>query len=160
MDRIILTDERHIWELIEQARQGSTVRMLGLGGSMRPFLKDGRDFIDLVAVKENTELRKADVIFYKSHEGRYVAHRIARVSRNGYVPNGDWNLTLEPSLKREGIYLKASGFVRKGKYVAADSIKYRCYAKLWLGLFPVRPFLLRWYGRGLKLCKVISKGKG
>lgn len=150
---IVTTDEKNIFELIDDARAGNTVRMIGIGTSMRPLLEDGRDFIYLIAVDGDTELKKNDVIFYKSHEGLYVLHRIITISDKGYYPNGDGNICLEPLLKRENIYLKATGFVRKGRYVSTDSILYRLYSTLWTRFRPFRQFSLRWYGR---FCRVIS----
>ncbi len=156
---IITTDEEHIFDLIDRARQGNIVRIIGLGNSMRPFLKDGRDFIDLIAVTQDTELKKNDVIFYKSHAGIYVLHRIYSVSDEGYFPNGDGNLCLEPLLKRENIYLKATGYVRKGKYVSIDSVWYQCYFRIWTKLFPIRTFLLRWYSRFCRVTSMLKKEK-
>ena len=155
----VTTSENHIWELIEKARQGNTVRMLGIGSSMSPLLKDGRDFIDLVAVNNDTPLNKNDVIFYKSHENKYVLHRIYSTSNEGYFPNGDGNLCIEPLLKRERVYLKAIGFVRKGNYISIDSIRYRFYVILWTKLLPIRAFLLRWYNRFSKVLRILKMEK-
>lgn len=143
----ISTSEKHVWELIEKARQGETVRMIGVGNSMSPFLKDGRDFIDLIAVSPETKLSKNDVILYRSHEGKYVLHRIHEVTKEGYYPVGDGNITVEPLLESENIYLKAVGFLIRGRYVSAGSKLYRCYAGAWTKLFPVRRRLLRWFRR-------------
>jgi hypothetical protein len=150
---IITTNEKYIWELITKARQGKIVRMIGMGKSMRPLLEGGRDYIDLVAVDKDTQLKKNDIIFYKSYEDKFVLHRIFSVSEEGYYPNGDGNLNLEPLLKKERIYLKAVGFVRKGKYVSTDSKGYQLYVKIWTELKPRRSYLLRWHNR---LCKMIS----
>jgi hypothetical protein len=141
---IITTKEEHIWQLIEKARQGNTVRVLGIGNSMRPLLKGGRDYIDLIAVNQDTQLEKNDVIFYKSHNDHYVLHRIYSVSEEGYYLIGDGNLKIEPLLRRESIYLKAVGFVRKGKYISIESKWYQCYVRIWTRLLPIRANLLRW----------------
>jgi hypothetical protein len=147
----ISTDEEDIFQLIEKARRGDTVRMIGIGASMRPLLKDGRDFIDLVAVRDDTIIKKNDVVFYKSHEGLYVLHRILSVTSEGYYPNGDGNLLLEPLLKRENIYLMAVGFIRKGRYIPTGALMYRLYSAVWTLLRPMRGFIFRWYGRFRRL---------
>lgn len=149
----ITTDEKHILNLIDIARQGKTVRMIGIGSSMRPLLKDGRDFVDLIAVEDNTILKKNDVIFYKSHEDQYVLHRIYTVTGEGYYPNGDGNLCLEPLLPRDNIYLKAIGFLRNGRYISVQSKLYRLYSSLWTSLRPIRGSLLIWYER---ICIVLA----
>jgi hypothetical protein len=154
---IITTNEEHIRELIEKARRGNTVRMIGIGRSMSPLVKDGRDYIDLGAVDEATSIIKHDVVFYKSHENKYVLHRIYSISNEGYYPNGDGNLCLEPLLQRDRIYLKAVGFVRKGKYISTGSIPYRLYSYVWTKLLPVRPHLLRWYNRACKVGRILKR---
>ncbi|NLL39362.1 MAG: hypothetical protein GX254_07245 [Clostridiales bacterium] len=156
---VITTDEKHVWSLINEARRGNTVRMIGIGNSMLPLLKSGRDFIDLIAVNEDTPLDINDVILYKSHQGDYVLHRIYAVSKEGYYPNGDGNLGLEPLLTRDRIYLKAIGFIRDGKYISTNSKGYRIYSCIWTRLLPIRKYIFRWYSR-LKKLLVIFKLKG
>lgn len=152
---IITTNEQYIWRLIDKARQGNTVRVLGWGDSMRPLLESGRDYIDLAAVGDDTLLKKYDVVFYQSHENKYVLHRIYSISEAGYYLNGDGNLRIEPVLNRDRIYLKAVGFVRKGKYLPVESYRYKCYVHLWTKLLPFRAFMLRWYQRLYKLFSVL-----
>jgi hypothetical protein len=154
----ISTKEEHIIELIDKARQGLVVRMIGIGGSMFPFLADGRDYIDLTAVDSDTKLKKNDVIFYKNHEGLYVLHRIHSSSPEGFYVIGDGNLLLEPLLKRECVYLKAVGFLRNGRYITDNTLLYKLYTRIWTALLPVRPFLLRWFRRFRKLIFML-KGK-
>lgn len=154
---IFTTDEDHIWSLINEARRGSTVRMIGIGNSMLPLLKSERDYIDLIAVDMDTPLYKNDVIFYKSHQDVFVLHRIYSVTSEGYYPNGDGNLKLEPLLTRDRIFLKAVGFIRKGKYISTASISYRLYTFIWTKLLPIRGFILLWYRRLLKIKRSIIR---
>lgn len=129
-----------IKQLIEQARSGKTIRMLGLGDSMKPLLKNGRDSIELAAIYPDTPLKKGDVVLYLCN-GVYVLHRIIYISGDYYSMLGDGNLTVEPPLHRDFIYLKAVGYIRNGKYVRADAIHIRLYGFLWRKLYKHRPFL-------------------
>lgn len=156
---IVTTNEYDIWRLIESARQGNTVRLLGIGSSMRPLLEGGRDFIDLIAVNQETELCKHDIVFYKSNDNQYVTHRIYSVSENSFHMLGDGNLSVEPLIQRENIYLKAIGFVRKGKYVSVKSKVYQGYSFLWRKLYPFRIHLLRHYQRYCKVVSILKKEK-
>jgi hypothetical protein len=156
---IISTNEYYIWKLIEKARQGNTVRLLGIGNSMQPFLKGSRDYMDFAAVKENTELCQNDIVFYKSHMNQYVAHRIYSVTENGFYLIGDGNLNIEPLIDRKQIYLKAIGFVRKGKYVSITSKVYQIYVNLWMKLYPFRKHLLRLYHCFCKVSSILKKEK-
>ena len=144
---IVTTDEYDICKLIERACDGSIVRVLGIGSSMRPLLEGGRDYIDLIAVNRDTSLCVNDVVFYTSHDQQYVTHRIYSASDQGYHMLGDGNLSVEPMIGRERILLKAIGFVRKGRYISIDSKGYQRYVTLWRRLYPVRIHLLRLYQR-------------
>lgn len=153
---IITTDEKHVLSLIDEARRGKTVRMIGLGHSMLPLLRSGRDYIDLIAVNDDTVLRKNDVILYMSHNGNFVLHRIYTVTEEGYFTNGDGNLSLEPLLTRDRIYLKAVGFIRNGKYIPTESIGYKLYSRIWTRLLPIRKHIFRWLHRLNRLLKLLK----
>jgi hypothetical protein len=150
---IITTNEYDIWKLIEIARGGNIVKVLGIGDSMQPLLEGGRDYIVMVAVDQDIKLCKNDIVFYKSHDNQYVTHRIYSVTEKGFYLIGDGNLSVEPLINRDHIYLKAIGFVRKGKYITVTSKGYQVYVLLWMKLYPIRIHLLRFYHR---FCKVIS----
>lgn len=153
---MITTNEQDIWRLIEKARQGFTVRLLGVGNSMRPFLEDGRDYIDFSAVNSDTELSKNNIVFYKSQDNQYVTHRIYSALEKGFHMLGDGNLSVEPLINRENVYLKAIGFVRKGRYISVDSLVFHVYSCLWRTLYPIRSHLLRlchWYDKAISILK-------
>jgi hypothetical protein len=156
---IVTTNENDIWKLIEHARLGTTVRLLGIGSSMCPLLESGRDYIDLIAVNHDTKLYKNDIVFYKANDNQYVTHRIYSISEKGYHMLGDGNLCIEPLINKAHIYLKAVGFVRKGKYIPVEAKRYLIYVFLWTKLYPIRIHLLRLYHRYGKLTSVLKKEK-
>lgn len=129
-----------IRSLIELAKQGETVRLLGKGISMRPLLRDGKDYIDLVAVTEDVPLRRGDVVLYLS-DGVYVLHRIHRIRKDMYAMLGDGNLHIEPYLPRDQIFLKAVGYVRRGRSISAEDWRLRLYGWVWMRLRIVRPII-------------------
>lgn len=151
----IVTDEVHIRQLIERARQGEKVVLIGLGNSMRPLLKDGRDFIELEYIQEQEALKKYDIVFYKSYTGTYVLHRIFKVMQDGCMMNGDGNLLVEPAVARKDIYLKAVGIWRNGRYISMSAKGYQAYSIVWMRLLPVRRYLFRIHS----LIQKIRKGK-
>jgi hypothetical protein len=154
---IVTTNENDIWKSIEKVRMGTAVRLLGIGRSMCPLLEGGRDYIDLIAVNHDTKLCKNDVVFYKSHDNQYVTHRIYSISEKGYYMMGDGNLSIEPLINRDNIYMKAIGFVRKGKYISIEALRYQIYVFLWMKLYPIRIHLLRLYHRYCKVISVLKK---
>lgn len=155
----LTTDEYNIRNLVEKARQGHRVRLLGIGNSMLPFLEGGRDYIDLIAVDQDRKPCKKDIVFYKSYDNQYVTHRIYSATEEGCYLIGDGNLSIEPLVSWENIYLKAIGFIRKGKYISASSKGYQFYTALWMKLYPIRIHLLRLYHRINKIAGILKKGK-
>lgn len=137
-----------IEEMIDYARQGHRVCLLGNGQSMWPLLVDGRDYIFLESVENDTELIRGDVVLYQVN-GRYILHRIYRVTEKGYEMLGDGNVMIEPPLPREQIFLKAVAYERKGKRVSADAWQLQVYAKVWMRMRKVRP----WIRRGIRFLK-------
>lgn len=137
-----------IEEMIAYARLGHRVCLLGKGQSMWPLLVDGRDYIFLEAIKKDTELIRGDVVLYQVN-GRYILHRIYRVTEHGYEMLGDGNVMVEPPLARENIFLKAVAYERKGKRVLADAWYLQVYADIWMRIRRFRP----WVRRGIRFLK-------
>lgn len=140
MNKVVITDEYHIQEMIQKARRGETVTIIGLGNSMRPLLKDGCTYINLTAIKKEDKLKKRDLVFYKSHTGNYVLHRIFKVEKAGCYMLGDGNLTVEPLVTWPDIYLKATHIIKNDISRPVTSWRYRSYGFIWTSLFPVRRY--------------------
>lgn len=63
-----------------------------MSGSMEPVIREGQ-MIVVRRVDDGDELQIGDVITYQRPEGDYsVTHRIVRVTDDGYVTKGDYNV--------------------------------------------------------------------
>ena len=104
------------------------------GVSMRPLLKDRRDSVVVRPLK--TRLKRYDVALYESGE-KLVLHRVLKDAGDAYIIRGDNCLKKEfiPDAQILGI---AEGFYIKNRYVSVKNGRYRCYARLWTLLFPLR----------------------
>ena len=129
---------------IEESLEESGIYVgLTKGVSMRPMLREGRDTI-LITPKVG-RLKKYDVPLYRRGED-YVLHRVVEVREDNYVICGDNCLEREYGVKDDQIVGVLSGFRRGGKYVAIDDVWYLLYAKLWVGLYPIRRCFMRLCG--------------
>lgn len=128
----------YIQELIKIAQEGKKVRMLGLGYSMKPLLRNGKDYIELEAVTGDMELKRGDVVLYYSN-GKYILHRIYKITKQGYCMLGDGNFLVEDPLEREKIYLKAVAYIRNGKYILAEKWYLKLYGEAWMRMRLLRP---------------------
>lgn len=111
------------------------------GTSMRPIIHQGRD--NIIVVKPEGRLKKYDVPVYQSKSGKYIMHRIVEVHDDHYIIIGD-NLKTKEYVTDDMIVGKLVGYYRKGKrYIDCDNNKlYRLYAKIWVGLYPIRSFTM------------------
>ena len=130
---------------IEESLEESGIYVgLTKGVSMRPMLREGRDTILITPTAGR--LKKYDVPLYRRGED-YVLHRVVEVREDDYVICGDNCLEREYGVRDDQIVGVLSGFRRGGKYVAIDDARYLLYAKLWVGLYPIRRCFMRLRGR-------------
>ena len=94
------------------------------GISMLPMLREDRDAVRLVPVKE--DLKVGDVPLYRKTNGQYVLHRIVSVEQKHYIIRGDNCVTFEKVSKKRVVGV-AGGFFRDGKYVSTDDVEYQKY---------------------------------
>ena len=134
------------------------------GVSMWPMIRNGKDSVRIEPVEGR--LQKNDIPLYKDNHGRYVIHRIIKVTDNGYVICGDGLYEREYDITDANILGRVEGFFRKEKYVSCESKGYKLYVKIWVGLIFMRKpviWTVRKFRRGKQLIKEyfrrIFKGK-
>lgn len=120
---------------------GTPVRLTVTGSSMMPFLHDRRDSVVLAPVKRR--LKVGDIIFYLRDGNSPVLHRIIKViSPKEYLCCADaQNTTVEVS--RSQVIAVVSDIERRGVYTSCASVSWQLRSRIWMGLMPLRPRLLR-----------------
>lgn len=118
-------------------RQGQTVLIHIQGRSMRPFLKETGDCIELLPCPP-TELVKGYCYFY-SWEGNYMLHRYVGYCNGCYCFAGDGNQVRIEEVERTAI----TGLLHAvqhadGRIENCLSNRWRCYGLLWFQLRPLR----------------------
>ena len=106
------------------------------GLSMSPLIRPGRDLVEITR-KGAARLRRYDVALYL-RGGRYILHRIVKVRAADYVLLGDHEIHKESGVTDADIIGVLSAVIRNGKRVSVTDRRYRCYVRLWCGLYPVR----------------------
>lgn len=112
---------------VEELKKDIEVNVLTFGASMRPMLRQHRDIVVIVPVKQ--KLKKGDVVLYPDKKGDSVLHRIMRLAKNGsYVIRGDNNYFTEYDITDNDIVGILKEFYRDGKYIdCATNKKYKLY---------------------------------
>ena len=120
------------------ARDGALVYKTR-GRSMEPMLRQDRDLV-LIRVP-SARLRKYDVALYR-RGGNYVLHRVVAVEREAYRMRGDNTYSVE-TVPDSAVIGVLHSFQRKGRQIRVDSLGYRCYARLWQRIYPLRAVYVR-----------------
>lgn len=127
-----------------------------VGDAMNPMLKKKEDII--VLKKPLQAPKKADVILYRSRDGRRLLRRIVAIAPDGtYTVRGDHQTFSEYGVKTEQIVGILIGFVRKGVfYHQTDSPSVTLYGRTRIATHPIRSL---WILAGDTLSLVTQKIK-
>lgn len=119
-----------------QTENGGTAALMVTGSSMMPMLYHRRDSVMLM--RPAGPFKKGQIILYKRDNGRYVLHRIIKVTEDHYVCCGDNQADREIVAPRQ-VLAVVVGFQRKGRTYRLTHPLYRMYTFLWVELFWLRP---------------------
>lgn len=128
--------------MIKYARLGNDVTLLGSGNSMYPLMRNGCDYAVLSDITDKALLKRGDIILYFTN-GHFVLHRIHHIDSSGFYMLGDGNITIEPPLPSDYIFLKAHTIRRGEKIINLNSRFMKLYGSVWLFIRPIRPFFFK-----------------
>lgn len=137
----------------EALAKHGTIQIEPKGYSMYPLFVPGRDMAVISAIGEH-KCKRGDVLLFRREDGLLVLHRLCRVKKDGLYMVGDNQEAIEGPILREQVLGILVQMVRKGKRISTHNFLYNCYARLWLFLRPVRPFIKKPVA---KIKKIIKK---
>lgn len=112
------------------------------GGSMRPFLVGGRDYV-MLAECRGRKMRSGDVVLYRRADGKYILHRICRRKDREYYMAGDGQNVMEGPVFESQIQAVAVKFLRKGKWEEPGEFPDWFFRHIWIHIFPLREVVFR-----------------
>lgn len=111
----------------EMLKNGNTVSLVVKGNSMFPFLISGRDKVLLAPV--TSQLKKGDIVLYKSCNGKYALHRISKIDRKGDLEIiGDGQLVADYPVNPECVVARVHSATRKGKALYRNNLKWKAFS--------------------------------
>ena len=120
----------------ERLAAGYKVRYLPFKGvSMLPMLRQGKDRVELGPLPE--KLKKHDLPVYRLPSGKYLMHRVHKVTPTHYICLGDNTLEYETILPEQMIGV-VTAFQRNGKRIEVTNPLYRLYCLIWSHTRPAR----------------------
>ncbi len=109
------------------------------GVSMKPLLRQNRDLI--VVETPSGRLKKYDVALYRRGKD-YVLHRVIGVEKDYYLIRGDNTYRIE-TVPDDAVIGVLTGFQRDGRQYSVTDRGYRCYARCWCAIYPLRHLAVR-----------------
>ena len=141
----MITDADILQEAIRLVNDGVSVTLPVNGQSMLPFIIGGRESVIL---QKPVELKVGDVVLAWVDDGRYVVHRIIRISGDEVTLMGDGNLAGTEHCKLTDVKAKATHVVDAKEHQHYLYTPWRCRAtKMWWRLRPIRRYILAIYKR-------------
>lgn len=130
-----------------QLQNGQLANLVVSGSSMLPMLREYRDAVQLKPISDR--LQPGDIGLYRRDNGKYVLHRVIRLSGEAYLFCGDNQAELE-TVRHDQLIALVVGYTKKGKLHSIREPGYRFYSWLWVKLFCLRKHyirLRRWLAR-------------
>lgn len=120
----------------ERLAAGYKVRYLPFKGvSMLPLLRQGKDRVELGPLPQ--KLKKYDLPVYQMPSGKYLMHRILKVTPTHYICLGDNTLEFETIYPEQMIGV-VTAIERNGKRIEVSHPLYRLYCLIWGHTRPLR----------------------
>ena len=138
-------------EVSVQIADGKQVIIRAKGCSMLPLLRDGKDKLVLKKTVPSS-LRRGCIVLARLDDGRFVIHRIERLSDGIVVLRGDGNYYARETCMPSDILAEATAVVRREKVYPKNGFLWLCVRFLW----PSSPLLRRLF---LALNRRISRNK-
>jgi len=149
---IEITQEWLFNEAKDFLSKGEKVIMRGRGGSMNPYLREGKDSVVLSPYRP--EDLQAGVIVLFTYHGKYILHRIIGRKGEYFVIQGDSCKNTEIVPEQDIIAIVQTIIRPSGKEVSVQSFGGRLYWFCWRHFRPGRYLL-----RGIqKIWRVIRNG--
>lgn len=146
--RFRLADMEHT--ICQTLSEGKTFQFYPRGTSMEPFINQGQDQVVISALPER--LKKYQVILYKRRDGRFVLHRIVKITSKGYTMRGDNQFLDEPEVQKNQMIGMVSAVIRNGREMDMKAFRTIISACFW-----VETVKLRYYNK--KIRRLLGKIK-
>lgn len=135
-------------EVESHISEGKKVVIPVKGNSMLPFIREGRDSVELVPCKD---IKVGDILLVKLDNGHYVLHRVWELNGDNIILMGDGNIKGKEVCRRGQAVGMVSKIFRGKGVIESTSTSYMRFVKLWRRLLPIRRYILAIYRRIIKI---------
>ncbi|MBO7249102.1 MAG: S24/S26 family peptidase [Bacteroidales bacterium] len=147
-EKLTIPNSLFFAEVESHLSEGRSVVIPVKGYSMLPFIRDGRDSVELVRCEG---LKVGDIALAKLGNGHFVLHRVWEIDGEKVVLMGDGNIAGKEICRCTDIIGIASKIFRGKRVIDCTSAPYLRNVKIWRKLLPIRRYILAIYRRLIKL---------
>ena len=147
MKTISVQNDLLIPEIVRLIEDGTAVTFTPKGSSMLPFIRGGKDSVEL---KSPEGAGVGDIVLARVGQSAYVIHRIIRIEGKKVTLMGDGNIAGKEHCRREDILALATKIIRDGKETDCRSYKHQTASAIWKLMLPARRYILAAYRRVMK----------
>lgn len=154
-----MSDQKRLKIVAPQIREslckGNVAEFETHGHSMIPLLHDGGDKVRLI--KPEGGLKVGDVAFCYTDDERYVLHRVTGIRNGGYTLRGDNCLNSEFCRSDDDVIGVACAFIRNGRLIQTDSLRYRFYCRFRKQLLSLWKYFWKYADKAVTVKQKISR---
>jgi hypothetical protein len=121
----------------EILEQGGSAWITVTGMSMFPFLREGRDSVELSKTSFES-IRRGDIVLIRRESGAYVLHRVCKKSGESFFIIGDAQQWVEGPIRSDQLKAVVTGIKKGERNVNMESIIQKLSVELWLFVIPIR----------------------
>ncbi|MBP5694116.1 MAG: S24/S26 family peptidase [Bacilli bacterium] len=90
-----------VYKFEEVLEKDGELFFTNIGFSMYPLIKQREDILHIK--KSDGNLKKGDIVLYKSHQDHYVLHRILKLKKDKVICAGDYNHFKDEPISKEAV---------------------------------------------------------
>jgi len=147
MEKWVVNNDVFFADVVASVKDGRTATIPVKGYSMLPFIRGGKDLVELEEPK--APLKPFDIVLFHvgpAEGGKWIMHRILKVEGENLTIMGDGVTRGREHVKTSQVYARAICILRAGKTpVDPYSPRQLRLFKLWYFIRPLRPFILKFY---------------
>lgn len=147
MEKWVVSNDLFFADVTASLTQGRTVTIPVKGYSMLPFIRGGKDLVELEIPSE--PLKPYDIVLFhvgNEADGKWIMHRILKVDGDNLTIQGDGVTRGREHVKTSQVKARAKTIIRAGKTPVDPYSKNQiALVKCWNFFRPLRPFILKAY---------------
>jgi hypothetical protein len=147
MEKWVVSNDLFFADVVASLQEGRTVTIPVKGYSMLPFIRGGKDLVELEIPSE--PLKPYDIVLFHvgtDAEGKWIMHRILKVDGDNLTIQGDGVTRGREHVKTSQVKARAKTIIRAGKTPVDPYSKNQiALVKFWNFFRPLRPFILKAY---------------